>query len=121
MKNSVSKTNHNLSESFKGLSDSRYYVTGRKKYAPRKERIKEVPSVQETLSLIHHNNIGSDELSVSKTQHHDDDIWGENIWDEEEEEKELASDISEMSTERILMNDALGYEVKEAVIVLIVE
>jgi hypothetical protein len=42
MKNSNSKTNHYLSESLKGLNDSRYYVTGRKKYASRQERIKDI-------------------------------------------------------------------------------
>ena len=75
---------------------SRYYVNGRKKYASRQERIKEVPRVPEALSLIHHDNTVSDELFVSETSHHDDDIWGENIWvdDEEEEVEESASAIS---------------------------
>jgi hypothetical protein len=126
MKNSNSKTKHNLSESLKGLSDIRYFRTGRKKYVSRQERIKEVPRIQEALSLIHHDNIVSDELFVGETSHHDDDIWGENIWveekeeeegeeEEEEEKEESDSDISEMSTERILMNDNLDYEEQDTV------
>jgi len=62
MKNSNSKTNYDLSESLKGLNDSRYYVTGQKKYASRQEQLKEVTRVQEALSLIHYDNIGANRL-----------------------------------------------------------
>jgi hypothetical protein len=76
MKNSNCKINYNLSECFKGLSNRWYYVTGWKKYASRHERIKEMPRVREKISLIHRDNLGSDELSVSEMPHRDD-VWEE--------------------------------------------
>ena len=45
------------------------------KYVSRQEQIKEVPRVREG-SLVHRDNIGSDEFSISETPHHDD-IWEE--------------------------------------------
>ena len=41
-----------------------------------------MPRVREEISLIHHDNPGSDELCVSEISHHDD-VWEENnvnIW-----------------------------------------
>ena len=76
MKNSNCKINYDLSESFKGLNNRRYYVTGWKKYASRHERIKAMPRVREKISLIHRDNLGSNELSVSEMPHRDE-VWEE--------------------------------------------
>ena len=72
-----------------------------------------MPRVREKISLIHHDNLDSDDLSVSKMPHHDDVSEGNdvNIWD----------DISVMSSERILMNIDLDYEEKEASALIIDE
>ena len=35
-----------------------------------------MPRVKEKISLIHHDNLGSDESSVSEIPHHDD-VWEE--------------------------------------------
>ena len=97
------------------MSERRYYGTGRKKYTSRHERVKEVHRCRHN----NHDYIVPDEVLPGQ----DDDICEANdviIWGEEKEEQS-DSDISEMSTERISMNDDLDYEEQEAVVLTIDE